>query len=111
MEFICNDLKFKNKQIETQYVLLNSRIKTQKKENKAIKKLENKVKAKMPKILKSSGKRARKTSKFQNKYKDRIDSIKTTDDSIQENRKLYHDDINFQNFGGTNEKRIRGANK
>lgn len=95
MEFICNDLKFKNKQTETQYVLLNSRIKNQKKENKAIKKIEDKVKSKMPKILKSSGKRSRRSSKFQNKYKERIDSIKTTDDSIKENKKLYHDDINF----------------
>lgn len=95
MEFICNDLKFKNKQIETQYVLLNSRIKKQKKENKTLKKIEDKVKKKMPKVLKSSGKRSRRSSKFQNKYKERIDSIKTTDDSIKDNRKLYHEDINF----------------
>lgn len=93
MEFICNDLKFKNKQTETQYVLLNNRIKDQKKENKKEKKQKSKLKEKKPR--KTGGKRARRTSKFQNKYKERIESIKQTDDTIKENKKIYKDDIDL----------------
>lgn len=88
MEFICNDLKFKNKQTETQYVLLSSELKHKKKIDKKIKKIENEGKPKTPK---SKGKRAKRTSKFQNKYRERIDSIKHTEENIIANRKKHED--------------------
>lgn len=88
MEFICNDLKFKNKQTETQYVLLNTELKHKKKIDKKIRKIENEGKPKKPK---SKGKRAKRTSKFQNKYRERIDSIKHTEENIIKNKKKYED--------------------
>ena len=95
MEFICNDLKFKNKQTETQYVLLNTRLKDKKKTDKKNKKAENKGKnillEKIISKVQPNGKRTKKSSKFQNKYKDRIHSIKHTEESIMENRKRYED--------------------
>lgn len=98
MEFICNDLKFKNKQTETQYVLLNTRLKNKRKKDKVIKKNGNKSKGKFIEALMnkavSKGTTSKKTSKFQNKYKDRIDSIKNTENNIVENRKKIEDKIN-----------------
>lgn len=95
MEFICNDLKFKNKQTETQYVLLNARLKDKKRTDKKIKKEGNKGKnilvEKIMNKFKPTGKRVKRTSKFQNKYKDRINSIKHTEENIIENRKRYED--------------------
>lgn len=98
MEFICNDLKFKNKQTETQYTLLNSRLKYKKKIDKKVKKArrnkKSNIKEKINTIVsnnKRRGKRARRSSKFQNKYSERISSIKSTDESTQKNRE------NFEN--------------
>ena len=39
----------------------------------------------------SNAKRVKRSSKFQNKYKDRINSIKHTEENIIENRKRYED--------------------
>ena len=37
---------------------------------------------------KDKGRNSRKTSKFKEKYKDRVDSIQNTDAKIKENRKI-----------------------
>lgn len=99
MEFICNDLKFKNKQTETQYTLLNSRLKYKKKLERKIRKnnkAENKEKNKfldrfLDKInsKNNTGKRAKRASKFQDKYRDRIDSIRHEEAT----RKKYEDQL------------------
>ncbi len=90
MEFICNDLKFKNKQTETQYVLLNTKLRDKKKTDKKVRKTERKVKGNNKLIKKhEKGKRLKRTSKFQNKYRDRISSIKHTEENTAENRKKY----------------------
>ena len=78
IEIICNDLKFKDKQDE-QYVLLNSKLKEQKKGGKHKKIIKQKH---LPKSEK-------KASKFANKYKDRIESIQNSEETKEENRKLY----------------------
>lgn len=95
MEFICNDLKFKNKQTETQYVLLNSKLKAKKKADTKRRKLHKKEKD-LSEIIKDSinkslgkGKRSKKSSKFNNKYRDRINSIKHTDTNTQKNREKF----------------------
>ena len=95
MEFKCNDLKFKNKQTETQYVLLNSKLKAKKKVDTRRKKLHKKEKD-LSEIIKESinktlgrGKRAKKSSKFKNKYRERISSIKHTDSNTQKNREKF----------------------
>lgn len=99
MEFICNDLKFKNKQTETQYTLLNSRLKYKKKLERKIRrnnKAKNKGRSKFVDNIVSKfneknkpGKRAKKVSKFQGKYRDRIDSIRHEEAT----RKKYEDQI------------------
>ena len=97
MEFICNDLKFKNKHTETQYVLLNSNLKAKKKKDNQIKRNINKesdlkISGVIKKVLNKKlhkGKRTKRNSKFQNKYSDRISSIKHTDENIKRNREEF----------------------
>ena len=80
IQIICDDLKFRDKQNDPQYIMLNSRLKEEKKRKKNTKPIF-KVKNK-----KSTAKHARRTSKFNEKYKDRIQSIKETDKNIVKNR-------------------------
>ena len=86
MELIRTDLKFKDKQYDTQYILLNSKLKGQKKKEKkkeniqkinkkAQKRIENKYKPKMK-------------SKFASKYQERIRDIKASNETRLENIKL-----------------------
>lgn len=83
IELICNDLKFQDKQNETEYLLLNSVLKEQKKiqEKRAKQALKNKGKA--PKKQVPKGK-----SKFAMKYSERVEAIQNTDKIIAKNRKL-----------------------
>ena len=80
IQIICDDLKFRDKQNDPQYIMLNSRLKEEKKRKKNTKPIF-KVKNK-----KNTAKHARRTSKFNEKYKDRIQSIKETDKNIIKNR-------------------------
>lgn len=64
---ICDDLKFKDMQNDTKYVLLNDRLKEAKKALKESNKHDN--------IRQTKKKRPREESKFFQKYKDRIESI------------------------------------
>ncbi len=89
MELICNDLKFRDKKATPQYLLVNSVLtderKKEKKENKFFKKeikKRNKTKSKI------DSNRKRK-SKFNEKYRDRIQSIQTSDDKKNQNLKMY----------------------
>ncbi len=75
IQIICDDLRFQDKQSDPQYVMLNSRLKQEKKKSKH-KKTLIKTKKKEPKKKSSHMK---KTSKFSEKYKDRIESIQTSD--------------------------------
>ncbi len=80
IQIICDDLKFRDKQSDPEYVMLNSRLKQEKKRKKNIKpifKINNK---------KHETKHERKVSKFSEKYKDRVRSIKTSDEQIEKNR-------------------------
>lgn len=89
IELICNDLKFKDKQGSTQYLLLNSVLKEEKKiekkHNKMLKNHKNIVKKAERKVTTSNHKR---TSKFSNKYKDRVKSIQTAEAQTAENRRI-----------------------
>lgn len=111
IEMICNDLKFHDMQNDTEYLLLNSVLKEQKKiQNKEmkrkaknknmVKKVDNKIKGKNP----------RKTSKFKEKYKDRVDSIQNTDAKIKENRKIA-EEIERMQREKRKEKQIRTQKK
>ena len=86
VQLICDELKFEDMQNDSQYMLLNSRLKESKRE---IKKREKKDK----KFQKSGRKPFEKRdssskSKFNTKYKDRIESIKETDKKIKVRRKM-----------------------
>ena len=71
MQLICDDLKFKDMQNDTKYMLLNERLKNAKKDLKESKKHDN--------FRKTKKKPERKQSKFSKKYQERIDSIKESD--------------------------------
>ena len=84
MELICNDLKFKDEKNNKQYMLLNSKIKEQKKIDN--KKIKEKKKARHIEEKKKA-KRIKRYSKFAEKYSDRIESIQQSENIRQENLK------------------------
>lgn len=86
MEMICNDLKFHDMQNNTEYLLLQSVLKEQKKlqlkeakrrQSTALIKTNNK-----PKNL------IKRDSRFKEKYRDRVESIQNSDAKTAENRRM-----------------------
>ena len=86
MELICSDLKFKDQQYDIQYILLNSKLKTQKKKEKT-KEKAHRLKEKETVIKRD--RQARPKSKFNEKYSERIRDIKRSDKTREINRMLY----------------------
>lgn len=90
MELICNDLKFKDNQNTKEYLLLNGKLKRERKRRKNKSKIINKrkkIEAKEnPKVKEKKG--PRKASKFASKYKERIEAIQNTEENIAKNRRL-----------------------
>lgn len=82
IELICNELKFRDKQNDDQYLLLNSKLKEEKKKKKKTSKKPSK------KIKKN-----KKASKFVNKYSERIESIKQSEEIRKKNIKLEEEKI------------------
>ena len=76
IEIIVNDLRFKDKKTDEQYVLLNAKLKESKKKYK---------KAKKPKREKV----VRGKSKFSSKYQERIESIRESEQTTTRNKKIY----------------------
>ena len=83
IKIICDDLKFKDKQNDIEYIMMNSKLQA----DKQIKK-EMKKNAKTKKDKKE--KNARYKSKFANKYSERIKSIRESDEKAKENKKNLH---------------------
>ena len=85
IEMICNDLKFHDMQNNTEYLLLQSVLKDQKK----LREKESK-KRKREKILpsRSISNSTKKPSKFKEKYSDRVRAIQNTENKIAENRRI-----------------------
>ena len=79
IDLICTELKFRDKQNDEQYLLLNSKLKEEKKKNK--KKKVQKVQTKKPK-------KNRKASKFVSKYSERIKSIQESEQTRIQNIKM-----------------------
>lgn len=77
IELICTELKFRDKQNDDQYLLLNSKLK----EAKKSKKKKTKKRTQKPK-------KNKKTSKFASKYSERIESIKQSEEIRKQNLKL-----------------------
>lgn len=84
MELICNDLKFRDKESTPKYLLINSiledELKRERKETARIRKQKSKQKQK-PNI--------KRKSKFNSKYRERIESIQNTAERKDANQKLY----------------------
>ena len=86
IQLICDELKFEDMQNDSQYILLNSKLKESKRE---LKKREKKDK----KFQKSGRKPFERRdssikSKFNTKYRDRIESIKDSDKKVKVRRKM-----------------------
>ena len=84
IELICDDLKYQDKQNDPQYLMLNNKLREEKRINKVKKQMAKKEqkqregkKIKDEKVLKSK-------SKFSNKYSDRITSIREADKKAEE---------------------------
>jgi uncharacterized cofD-like protein len=84
IELICDDLKYQDKQNDPQYLMMNAKLREDKKINK-------KIKATKKASEKNKGKKAEKTkgrkSKFSNKYSDRIASIREADENALKKKK------------------------
>jgi len=81
IEIICEDLKYKDKENDPEYIMLNTRLKEEKRRKKNTKPI---FKTKTKKNTKHEPKKA---SKFNEKYKERIQSIQTSDEQTIKNRK------------------------
>lgn len=79
IEMVCNDLKFHDMQNDTQYLLLKSVLKEQKK-------MQQKSLVKIP--YKSKLDFSNHKSKFKEKYKNRVESIQNTEKKMEENQKI-----------------------
>lgn len=77
IELICDDLRFQDKQNDPQYLMLNNKLKEEKKINKNKQKTSKKAIKNGIDKNKKKGKKSK--SKFSNKYKDRLESIKEAD--------------------------------
>ena len=87
IELICTDLRFKDKHNDEQYMLLNSRLKQEKKKAKIANKKAKRIKNN--KYDKNDNKsKERRKSKFSDKYQERIQSIKESEKTRLENRKI-----------------------
>ena len=76
---ICDDLKYQDKQNDPQYLMLNNKLK----EDKRINKIKKQMKKDEKKGKKDNAKSKKRNSKFSNKYSDRIESIKQADEMIK----------------------------
>lgn len=88
IELICNELKFKDLQNETEYLLINSILKEQNKELNNSEKESKREQKIVNKATKKIRKKDRKPSKFYDKYKDRIDSIQSAENKMKEKRRI-----------------------
>lgn len=76
---ICDDLKYQDKQNDPQYLMLNNKLK----EDKRINKIKKQMKKEEKKGKKDNKTSHKKSSKFSSKYSDRIESIKQADEMIK----------------------------
>ena len=82
IELICDDLRYQDKQNDPQYLMLNNKLREDKRINKVKKQMKKDAK-KGKNDNKKSGKRTKRNSKFANKYSERIESIKKADEKVR----------------------------
>lgn len=81
IELICDDLKYQDKQNDPQYLMLNNKLREEKRIGKIKKSMKKKAKKKKAEKRK---KVAKGKSKFSSKYRDRIESIREADEKLKE---------------------------
>lgn len=81
IELICDDLKYQDKQNDPQYLMLNTKLREEKRINKKKKETAKKELQKQKGKIKPTKKKSK--SKFSNKYSDRIASIKEADEKAK----------------------------
>lgn len=120
IELICDDLKYQDKQNDPQYLMLNTKLKEDKRINKL--KIKAEKENKKGTETKSMGQDVKRKSKFSNKYSDRIASIKEADEKIKKkieqeekrkakNSKSNKDTIKKKELKNTKPKSARGRKK
>lgn len=81
IELICDDLKYQDKQNDPQYLMLNTKLREEKRINKKKKETVKRELQKQKGKIKPTKKKSK--SKFSNKYSDRIASIKEADEKAK----------------------------
>lgn len=82
IELICDDLKYQDKQNDPQYLMLNNKLREEKRINKIKKNMDKKEKREKNGKTKKP-KQKNSNSKFSNKYSDRIASIREADEKAR----------------------------
>lgn len=88
IELICNELRFRDEQNGTEFLLLNSILKEEKKDIKKDERVQKQDKYIVKKATKNVRTKNNRKSKFSEKYKERVESIQNTDAKIKENRAI-----------------------
>lgn len=104
IELICDDLKYQDKQNDPQYMMLNNKLK----EDKRIQKIKNKMKKEEIKNQKNPKRKLESKkgkSKFSSKYSDRIASIREADEKSK--RKME----NKKSSGKTKNKNVKSKER
>ena len=81
IELICDDLKYQDKQNDPQYLMLNTKLREEKRISKVKKNMERKAKRGTKNKNKETIKKGK--SKFSNKYSERIASIREADEKAR----------------------------
>ena len=89
IKLVCNDLKYEDRETDPEYIMLNAKLKSDKRIKK-IKKMQTKIEKKKKNKKEDSNQNKHmkgKKSKFSNKYSDRIKSIRESDEKFKQNHK------------------------
>lgn len=92
IEIICDDLKYEDKEKDPEYMMLNNKLKEDKrimKIKKKQEKKERKIEKKKEKGIEVKETTRKRKSKFNSKYKERIQSLKECDSNAIERRKRF----------------------
>ena len=107
IELICDDLKYQDKQNDPQFLMLNNKLREDKRINKIKKHMEKEEK----KNQKHPKEKAKRTSKFSSKYSDRIASIREADEMIKLKEEKMKKKEKAKNKAKSKTKATTGASK
>ena len=83
IELICDDLKYQDKQGDPQYLMLNNKLREEKRINKIKKKTAKNAQREREGKANKNKKTLKSKSKFSSKYSDRIESIREADQKAE----------------------------